>query len=176
MISYKAPQKYWPAEAGNQSIGGWIGERLKANRQQRLYKVDENALLAGFINRPGSHSWIGEHIGKFLEAACNSYSFDADPALKIQIDRSAQQLIAAQLSDGYLGTYEIDSHWTSWDVWSHRYDLMGLLRYYELSGFKPALSACEKIGNLLIKTFGTEKGQRNIVRAGGHVGMAAPAF
>ena len=173
LVGYKATQKYIPAEQDKQVVGGWLGDRMKANTEQRLYKVDEDAILAGFINRPGSHSWIGEHVGKFLEAACNSYANTADPALKIQIDRSAQQLIAAQLPDGYLGTYDIGSHWTSWDVWSHRYDIMGLLKYYELSGFKPALTASEKIGNLLMKTFGTEKGQRDIVRAGGHVGMAA---
>jgi len=173
VVAYKAPQKYYPADLSKLTIGGWLGEKLQANTQQRLRKVDEPALLAGFINRPGNHSWIGEHIGKFLEAACNAYANNADPALKVQIDRSAQQLIAAQLPDGYLGTYEIDGHWTSWDVWSHRYDLMGLLRYYELSGFKPALTASQKIGDLLIKTFGTEKGQKQIVRAGGHVGMAA---
>lgn len=173
VIAYKAPQKFYPADLSKLKIGGWLGEKLKANTEKRLYKVDEDAILAGFINRPGSHSWIGEHVGKFLEAACNAYANNADPALKIQIDRSAQQLIAAQLSDGYLGTYEMDSHWTSWDVWSHRYDLMGLLRYYELSGFKPALTASQRVGDLLIKTFGTEKGQKNIVKAGGHVGMAA---
>ncbi len=173
VVAYKAPQKFFPADPGKQSITGWLGEKLKANTEQRLEKVDEDALLAGFINRPGAHSWIGEHIGKFLEAACNSYANNGDAALKIQIDRSAQQLIAAQLPDGYLGTYDMDSHWTSWDVWSHRYDLMGLLRYYELSGFKPALTTSEKIGNLLIKTFGTAQGQKDIVKAGGHVGMAA---
>lgn len=173
IVPYLAKQNFVSPTLNQQIIGGWLGERLKINTEKRLYKVEEEALLAGFINRPGSHSWIGEHIGKFLEAACNAYANNGDPALKIQIDRSAQQLIAAQLSDGYLGTYEMDSHWTSWDVWSHRYDLMGLLRYYEISGFKPALSASEKIGDLLIKTFGTEKGQKNIVRAGGHVGMAA---
>ena len=173
VVPYLAKQNFVSPTLNQQIIGGWLGERLKINTEKRLYKVEEEALLAGFINRPGSHSWIGEHIGKFLEAACNAYANNNDPALKIQIDRSAQQLIAAQLADGYLGTYEMDSHWTSWDVWSHRYDLMGLLRYYEISGFKPALVASEKIGNLLIKTFGTEKGQKNIVRAGGHVGMAA---
>ena len=173
VVAYKAPQKFFPADLGKQAISGWLGDKLKANTVQRLYKVDEEALLAGFINRPGNHSWIGEHIGKFLEAAANSYAYNADPALKIQIDRSAQHLIAAQLPNGYLGTYDMDSHWTSWDVWSHRYDLMGLLRYYELSGFKPALKTSEKIGDLLMKTFGTAKGQKDIVRAGGHVGMAA---
>lgn len=173
VVPYLAKQNFVSPTLNQQIIGGWLGERLKINTEKRLYKVEEEALLAGFINRPGSHSWIGEHIGKFLEAACNAYANNEDPALKIQIDRSAQQLIAAQLNDGYLGTYEMDSHWTSWDVWSHRYDLMGLLRYYELSGFKPALLASEKIGDLLIKTFGTGKGQKNIVRAGGHMGMAA---
>jgi DUF1680 family protein len=173
VVPYKATQKYYPADLGQQKIGGWLGDKLQANTEKRLYKVDEDAILAGFINRPGSHSWIGEHVGKFLEAACNSYANNGDPALKNQIDRTAQQLIAAQMSDGYLGTYEMDSHWTSWDVWSHRYDLMGLLRYYELSGFTPALSASEKIGKLLIQIFGTEKGQKEIVKAGGHVGMAA---
>lgn len=172
VVANKAVQKYYPADLDKQKIGGWLGEKLKANTEKRLYNVDEDAILAGFINRPGSHSWIGEHVGKFLDAACNSYANNADPALKIQIDRSAQQLMAAQLPDGYLGTYDTDSHWTSWDVWSHRYDLIGLLHYYELSGFKPALKTSEKIGDLLIRTFGPE-GKKNIVRAGGHVGMAA---
>lgn len=173
VVSYKAAQKYFPADLHKIEIDGWLGTRLKANTDLRLHKVEEEALLAGFINRPGSHSWIGEHIGKFLEAACNAYANNADAELKIQIDRSAQHLIAAQLPDGYLGTYDIDSHWTSWDVWSHRYDLMGLLRYYELSGHKPALTTCKKIGDLLIATFGNEMGQKDIVKAGGHVGMAA---
>ncbi|MBC7828321.1 MAG: glycoside hydrolase family 127 protein [Chitinophagaceae bacterium] len=173
LVVYKAEQKYYPADLDKLKMGGWLGERLRANTEKRLYKVDEDAILAGFINRPGSHSWIGEHIGKFLEAACNAYENSQDTALKIQIDRSAQQLIAAQRSDGYLGTYDMDSYWTSWDVWSHRYNLIGLLRYYELSGFEPALNASKKIGNLLMQTFGMEQGQREIVKAGGHVGMAA---
>ncbi|MBC7845602.1 MAG: glycoside hydrolase family 127 protein [Flavobacterium sp.] len=173
IVKYKATQKYFPADLNKIVIDGWLGERLKANTELRLHKVDEEALLAGFINRPGNHSWIGEHVGKFLEAACNAYDNQANPELKNQIDRTAQQLIGAQLADGYLGTYDMDSHWTSWDVWSHRYDLMGLLRYYELTGFKPALASSEKIGNLIMQTFGTEKGQKDIVKAGGHVGMAA---
>ena len=38
-------------------------------------------------------------------------------------------LIAAQLPDGYLGTYPNDKRWTAWDVWVHKYDLIGLLRH-----------------------------------------------
>ncbi len=173
VVSNKANQNYQPGGLGNVQVNGWLGDKLNANIEQRLHKVDEDALLAGFINRPGVHSWIGEHIGKFLEAACNAYANSGDSALKIQIDRSAQQLIAAQLENGYLGTYDLVSQWTSWDVWSHKYDMVGLLRYYELSGFKPALETCRKIGDILCLKFGDGEGQKDIIKAGAHVGMAA---
>ncbi|MFD2285892.1 beta-L-arabinofuranosidase domain-containing protein [Pedobacter petrophilus] len=172
-LAYKAKETFTPALLGKQTINGWLGQRLNANKEQRLYKVDETALLAGFINKPGAHPWIGEHVGKFLEAACNSYQNNKDPLLKIKIDRTAQQLIASQLNDGYLGTYDTSSQWTSWDVWSHKYDLVGLLSYYELSGYEPALAASQKIGDLLSKRFGDKPGQLDIIKAGAHVGMAA---
>src|SRR3954470_5518715 len=44
-------------------IGGVLGERMKVNLEQRLLKVDEHALVDGFVHRPGSHPWIGEHAG-----------------------------------------------------------------------------------------------------------------
>lgn len=176
IISYKAKEVFTPAQLGQQNIQGWLGERLNANKEQRLFKVDEAGLLAGFINKPGVHPWIGEHVGKFLEAACNAYENSKDPALKIQINRTAQQLIAAQLTDGYLGTYENGSQWTSWDVWSHKYDLIGLLSYYQLTGYKPALIASEKIGDLLSKRFGDKPGQLDIIKSGAHVGMAATSI
>ncbi|MDA3928189.1 MAG: glycoside hydrolase family 127 protein [Prolixibacteraceae bacterium] len=173
VVSDKVNQNYQPGGLENVQVNGWLGDKLNANIEQRLHKVDEDALLAGFINRPGVHSWIGEHIGKFLEAACNAYANSGDLALKIQIDRNAQQLIAAQLENGYLGTYDLVSQWTSWDVWSHKYDMVGLLRYYELSGFKPALETCKKIGDILCLKFGDGEGQKDIIKAGAHVGMAA---
>lgn len=172
-IAYKVKETFNPALLGQQTIQGWLGEKLKANKEQRLYKVDEAGLLAGFINKPGVHPWIGEHVGKFLEAACNTYQNTKDPQLKIQLDRTAQQLIASQLADGYLGTYDKESQWTSWDVWSHKYDLVGLLSYYALTGYKPALMASQKIGDLLYKRFGNKAGQLDIIKSGAHVGMAA---
>ncbi|MFC3559283.1 beta-L-arabinofuranosidase domain-containing protein [Pedobacter jamesrossensis] len=175
-VADKVKEIFSPAQLGQQNIQGWLGERLKANKEQRLYKVDEAGILAGFINKPGVHPWIGEHVGKFLEAACNAYDNTKDPALKIQLDRTAQQLISAQLNDGYLGTYEKDSQWTSWDVWSHKYDLVGLLSYYQLTGYKPALLASAKIGDLLSKRFGDQAGQLDIIKSGAHVGMAATSI
>ena len=57
-----------------------------------------------------------------------------------------------------------------WDVWSHKYNLLGLLTYYQYTGNEAALAACRKMGDLLIATFPAKK---SILAAGTHLGMAA---
>lgn len=62
-------------------------------------------------------------------------------------------------------------YWTKWDVWAHKYNLLGLLSYYSVTGYKPALEASIKMGDLLCKTFGEKEGQRNIIENIYHAGM-----
>ena len=158
--------RFQNAAFDDQLIAGWLGSRLDANINLRLKHVEEQRLLSGFVNRPGKQPYIGEHIGKFLEAACNSYQYSKDAELKALIDRMTQQLIACQLSDGYIGTYSPSKYWTRWDGWTHKYCLIGLLSYYRISGYKPALDAAEKIGDLVSSTFGTNPGQKDIIMEG----------
>ncbi len=89
------------------------------------------------------------------------------------MDRIADILISCQNEDGYLGTYMPGDYWTDWDVWAHKYNLLGLLSYYAVTGYKPALEACVKIGDLLCRTFGENNGQRSIIDNSPHVGMAS---
>jgi DUF1680 family protein len=156
-----------------QHIDGMLGERMRVNLEGRLLNVDEKAILDCFRHRPGNHPWAGEHAGKFLDAAANAWLYTKDERVKTLMDRVARELIATQLPDGYLGTYSDDKRWTEWDVWVHKYDLIGLLSYYRATGNRPALDASKKIGDLLCRTFGTGPGQRDIILAGTHVGMAA---
>src|SRR5215469_6199123 len=51
--------------------------------------------------------------------------------------------------------------------------LIGLLSYYEATGYTPALESARRTGDLLARSFGSEPGQRDIITAGEHVGMAA---
>jgi len=46
---------------------GFLGQRVANNAVNRLAKVDLEPLLAGFRKKPGSHPWIGEHIGKWMQ-------------------------------------------------------------------------------------------------------------
>jgi DUF1680 family protein len=173
VVPDKIADRFTPAAFERQRIEGVLAERMRVNLEGRLLRVDEKALIDCFEHRPGPQEWAGEHAGKFLHAAANTWLYTGDQRLKTLMDRIARNLIAAQLPDGYLGTYTDDKRWTSWDVWVHKYDLLGLLGYYQATGDEPALAAARKIGDLLVRTFGTGAGQRDIIAAGTHVGMAA---
>jgi uncharacterized protein len=157
-------------------VQGFLGARILANERNRLAKVDLEPLLAGFRKKPGVHPWIGEHIGKWMHASTLAWANTDDPALRAKLDYAAAELVKAQEPDGYLGTYVPEKRFglypgSDWDVWSHKYNLIGLLTYYQYTGNEPALNACRKMGDLLINTFGP--GKKSILSAGTHVGMAA---
>ncbi len=167
------PDKFVPASLNSQRIEGLLGERMRVNLEGRLLNIDEKGLLEGFQNPPGRQVWIGEHIGKYLDAGCRTWAYTHDDRLKAQMDRMVRALIAAQKPDGYLGTYIDSKRWTDWDVWVHKYNLLGLLAYYETFDYKPALDSARRVGDLLIATFGDQLGRRDIIASSTHVGMAA---
>jgi hypothetical protein len=68
-------------------------------------------------------------VGKWLHAATLAWVSTGDPALREKLDYVAAELCKCQLEDGYLGTYEEKNRWKSWDVWAHKYNLIGLLTY-----------------------------------------------
>ncbi|MCX7872615.1 MAG: glycoside hydrolase family 127 protein, partial [Verrucomicrobiae bacterium] len=175
-VQFKIPDNLELLTPENAKIGGYLGYRIDANWKNRLLKVDEEPLLAGFRKKPGTHPWIGEHVGKWLHAATLAWAYSMDTELKRKLDRVATELIKTQESDGYLGTYVPEKRFglypeADWDVWVHKYALIGLLTYYQYTGNAEALQACRKAADLLLNTFGPDK--KNIITAGTHVGMAA---
>jgi DUF1680 family protein len=163
-----------PADISAARFEGYLGDRIRNDAEHRLLTLNLDDILAPYVHRPGPQMWAGEHAGKFLHAACLEWERTGDARLKQRIDKVAQALIASQLPDGYLGTYTDDKRWTSWDVWSHKYNLIGLLEYHHATGDAASLAACRKIGDLLCNTFGAETdGKRDILKSGTHRGMAA---
>jgi uncharacterized protein len=157
-------------------LDGYLGARVANNEKNRLLAVNEDELLAGFRSRPGKQAWIGEHVGKWLHAATLAWAYTGDAALRAKLDRVVTELLKTQEPDGYLGTYTPDKRFglypgADWDVWVHKYDLIGLLTYFQYTATPAALDASRKIGDLLIRTFGP--GKKSILAAGTHVGMAS---
>jgi uncharacterized protein len=153
-------------------LTGWVGSRIEANEANRLVKLDPARLLEGYRKRPGRQTWDGEHVGKWLHAATLAWVNTGDPVLRQKIDYVAAELVKCQEADGYLGTYLEKDRWTEWDVWAHKYNLIGLITYMRYTGNVEPLPACRRMGDLLCKTFGDEPGQRDIIKAGQHKGMA----
>ncbi len=157
-------------------LTGWIGSRIDANEKNRLVKIDPARLLEGYRKRPGRQSWEGEHVGKWLHAATLAWVNTGDPELRKKLDYTVTELVKCQEADGYLGTYSLDGkpwpRWSEWDVWAHKYNIIGLVTYMRYTGNMESLPACRKMANLLCKTFGDEPGKMDINKAGQHVGMA----
>ena len=151
---------------------GWIGSRVSANEATRLVKIDPDRLLEGYRKRPGRQSWDGEHVGKWLHAATLAWVNSGDSALRAKLDSTVAELAKCQLADGYLGTYADKDRWTDWDVWAHKYNLLGLLTYIRYTGNQQPMPVCRKMADLLCDTFGDAPGKRDLIQAGQHVGMA----
>jgi len=174
------PEKIIPAIRDRQDLQspdrvkltGWIGRRIQVNEANRLVTLDAARLLEGYRKRPGRQSWDGEHVGKWLHAATLAWANTGDPKLREKLDYIATELIKCQMEDGYLGTYAESNRWRSWDVWAHKYNLIGLLTYVRYTGNTAPLAACRRIADLLCKTFGEEPGERDIIKSGPQVGMA----
>ena len=155
-------------------LKGWVGSRVAGNEANRLAKIDTARLLEGYRKRPGRQTWDGEHVGKWLHAATLAWVNTGDPALRQKLDETVVELCKCQLADGYLGTYLEKDRWTAWDVWAHKYNLIGLITYMRYTGNMSPLPTCQRMGDLLCKTFGDQPGQRDLITAGAqHVGMAS---
>ncbi|GAA1996119.1 glycoside hydrolase family 127 protein [Microbacterium ulmi] len=144
---------------------------------QRLLDVDLEPLLDGFRVKPGAQPWIGEHIGKWLDAAALVVEATGDARLQAKLDLAVRELVATQEPDGYLGTYVPAQRFgwypdAEWDAWVHKYCLIGLLSYHRVTGDPDALAAARRVGDLLVATFGGPDG-RDIIPTGWHQGMAS---
>lgn len=176
VVPAQMPDKDKLAPLDGVHLEGYLGDRVTKNERNRLLQVDMEPLLAGYRHRPGNHPWIGEHVGKWLHAATLAWVNTGDSRLRAKMDGVVTDLIATQEADGYLGTYTPEKRFglypeADWDVWSHKYNMIGLLTYYRYTGSRPALVACRKMGDLLLTTFGLDK--KSILAAGTHIGMAA---
>lgn len=153
-------------------LAGWIGTRVTGNEVNRLLRIDTDRLLEGYRRRPGRQSWDGEHVGKWLHAATLAWANRGNAALRQKLDRTVIELSKCQLEDGYLGTYLPEQRWTAWDVWAHKYNLIGLLTYVQYTGNDAPFAVCRRMGDLLCRAFGDGPGQRSLLKAGYHAGMA----
>lgn len=162
-------------------IGGILGERLALWRSKRLWRaIEDPFLLAGFESPPGTHPWQGEHAGKWLHAAALAYEQTRDAKVLRALETTVRRLLASQQPNGYIGTYAPSERFYappgphtrySWDVWTARYVLYGLLAYERFHPDPAIVRACARLGELLLNTYGP--GKADLTTVGTRRGLSA---
>ena len=118
-------------------------------------------------NKPdngGLLPWSGEFAGKHLTGAVEILRLTGDERLRAHIEGFVKRLISLQEDNGYLGPWPKEHQLTgtrpsergprySWDAWNHYHIMIGLIKWYELTGDKAALNVTRKIGTLLYETY-----------------------
>jgi DUF1680 family protein len=167
--------KFTPVEISHVKLSGLLGKHVDLV-PNRLIKGQRDAYLKVFEHLNDTNSWRAEHIGKWLETACNTMTYRHDAQLRSTVDGVVERLIQLQQPDGWLGSYgpEYRFHKYDWaanvdrkyvpfydgpfyDVWCHYLTMGGLIRYHETTGDARALTAAKRIADLLIATFGPGK-------------------
>ena len=167
--------KFTPVEIRHVKLAGLLGKHVDSV-PNRLVKGQREAYAAVFENPADTNSWRAEHIGKWLETACNAMAYSQAAKLRAAVDEVVDRLIRLQQPDGWLGSYAPDYrfHKYDWkkntdkkyepfwdgpfyDVWCHYLTMGGLIRCYETTGNQRALGAARRIADLLSATFGDGK-------------------
>ncbi|MBI1298554.1 hypothetical protein GC175_26775 [bacterium] len=148
-------------------VGGFLGQRFHANRTKRL---KDRTLSEEFIRLHEKKNyddwfWMGEQIGKWIDAAAYAGLIADDQELLNRVNELIDRLAASQEENGYLG---ITARYhrnpvRGMELYEMYYVLLGLIACYDLLGSAAALKTAERLGDFIIQTWGVEPGQYPLV-------------
>lgn len=160
-----------PATPSNVQIRSHAGEQIDLCISERIKKQDVEHLIEPFRTKTETRLWQSEFWGKWMLSAVAAYKYNQDPELMEIMNNAVAGLLETQLPNGYIGNYAPESQLTQWDIWGRKYSMLGLIRYYEITNNKTALSAAQKVADHLLSQVGP--GKKDITFTGNYHGMAS---
>jgi uncharacterized protein len=149
------------------AIGGFLGRRFDANRTHRLKDklLSEQFIRLHERKHYDDWFWMGEQIGKWLDAAAYTALLAKDDELLARVHELIDRLAAAQEPDGYLG---ITAHYhrnpvRGMELYEMYYVLLGLVVCYDLLGSKTALQTADRLAAFITQRWGDQPGQFPLV-------------
>ena len=129
-------------------IGGFLGQRFQVNRQGRLKDpiLSEEFIRLHERKNYDGWFWLGEQIGKWLDAAAYTSLIANDAELRNRVHELLGRLKRAQEEDGYLGILERRKRMPvrGMELYEMYYVLHGLLVCHELLGSDDALEMARR--------------------------------
>ena len=157
---------------GDVSLQGPIGLTLDKMLERHVLAEDPVYLSKCFKERTETSLWQTEFWGKYMHSAVPFWKATGCDRLKSRIDAGIENIISAQLPNGYIGNYREDcrSSLGSWDVWGIKYTMLGLIHYYDATKCPKALDTCRKLCDYLIGSVGPGA-KRTIAQTGNYAGQ-----
>ena len=149
------------------TIGGFLGRRFDANCTHRLKDklLSEQFIRLHEQKHYDDWFWMGEQIGKWLDAAAYTALLAKDDELLARVHELIDRLAAAQEPDGYLG---ITAHYhrnpvRGMELYEMYYVLLGLVVCYDLLGSETALQTADRLAAFITQRWGAQAGQFPLV-------------
>jgi DUF1680 family protein len=145
------------------AVGGFLGQRFEANRTGRLndWMLSEEFIRLHEQQDHGDWFWLGEQVGKWLDASAYTALIADDQQLLERVHEVLARLAQTQEPDGYLGItrrrYRIPVRGMQLYEWY--YVLHGLLVCHDLLDSEIALETARRLGETIVRTWGPEPGQ-----------------
>ena len=158
------------AEVKNVKLEGYVGNRLDGCIEKRVKAQNADELTCVFsVQDEVGNRWASEFWGKWVQGAIASYNYTQDPELYQKIKVSVEQMLSFQTSEGYLGDYPVSHQCRGWDIWGRKYTILGLVKWYWISGEKRALDAACRLLDYTMTQVGP--GRKSIHECGLYRGM-----
>ena len=145
------------------AVAGFLGQRFHANRTARLkdWALSEQFIRLHERKNHDDWFWLGEQIGKWLDASAYAGLIAGDDDLVRRVEEILDRLARSQEADGYLGiTSRIHRNPVrGMELYEMYYVLHGLLVCAELLDSQTALQTAQRLGDYIIRTWGPEPGQ-----------------
>ena len=145
------------------AVGGFLGQRFDANRVGRLKEV---SLSEEYIrlHEQQDHDewfWLGEQVGKWLDAAVYTTLIVRDQELLDRVHEVLGRLARAQEEDGCLSITRRRNRIPvrGMQLYEWYYVLHGLLVCAELLESELALETARRLGDYIVRTWGPDPGQ-----------------
>lgn len=165
-----AAQKAAVQRVNTVTLGGYVGHRYTQCLEHRVKTENIDTLISVFrAQNEESNGWRSEFWGKWMQGAIGMYRYTHDAQLRDIIQQAQDGLIACQLPNGYLGDYDAQHQLAGWDVWGRKYTILGLLKWYLETGYKPSLKAAMRLLDYTISQIGPDG--KSITQCGYYMGM-----
>lgn len=154
---------------GEIRLGGYGGRIIDFTIENQLTDVDTWILLVDqfrLMEDSINDGWRGEYWGKMMRGASLTYRATKNEKLYTVLKETVLDMLTTQDEHGRFATYTTDTEFQSWDMWSRKYVLLGMMYFIDICKSQALkskiLTALKKHADYIIAHIGEGRGKKSI--------------